>query len=147
MLSSVENGTGTPLRLDLRAARLGVEAALARGFGRPGSNSLFRPDRRPLQECREPAQRVGAAALLRTMGVGGDDENTVERKLAPGQKLKALHHVEGQARALEVAAQFDRGGDLVDILAAGAGGADKALAERVIGDGQARRNSDHRGNL
>src|SRR4029078_1804262 len=99
------------------------------------------------EEGHETAQRFGAVALLRAVRVGGDDELIVEGELPPGEELKALHHVERQVGTLEIEAQFDRSRDLVDILAAGTGRADEALAERVLGDRNGLSDADHLGNL
>src|SRR5690348_3827162 len=99
------------------------QTALARGLARPCRPS-WRRERLggAADQVEEALQGVLAVALLGAVALGGDDQDAVAGKAATGEALQALAHRLGQAgRAADVEAELNGGGELVDVLAAGAG--------------------------
>jgi hypothetical protein len=75
-------------------------------------------------------QRVGAVALLGAVALGLDDNDTVLGQPVSGQFLKAYRDIgRDVGREARVKAQLDGGRQLVDVLAAGAGGANEGLVQ------------------
>src|SRR3954447_14381312 len=97
-------------------------------------------------QVEEALLGVLAVALLGAVALGGDDQDAVAGQPAAGQLLEALAHGLGQARgAADVEAELDGGGELVDVLAAGAGAADEALFKLPLVEGDRVGDLDHGG--
>ena len=125
----------TPQRLDAAAPRLGVDAlgfgGLA-GFGR--ATWLFALLRFG-DEHGEPLARVFAVARLAREFLREDDDHAVLRRPRARQLDQLDRDVVGKARrAARVEAQLHGGRNLVDILPAGAGGANESLDDLALVD-------------
>jgi hypothetical protein len=72
----------------------------------------------------------GSIGLLRTVLAGRDDQDTVLRDSIAGERTQAMPYIFGKrGRLVDIEAQFDGGGDFVDILAARTGGANEGHCE------------------
>src|SRR5690606_7748957 len=117
----------TALALGLQPPRLGR----ARG---PGGDARLRRTQAGVDERVQAFARVLAVALLGAEALGLDHQHALvgQAPVAAGQQ--ALAHRLGQRRRVgHVEAQLDRGRDLVDVLAAGAAGADEAFDDFAFG--------------
>src|SRR5262249_17960777 len=127
---AVVTGGGAAQLLDRGAPRLGLQApALGRSTGSGGPARGRRRDGAAGQ-LGPSIQRIPAAALLRAVARGGDDEDAVAGQPAAREPLGALAHSGRQrGRMAQVETQLHRRRHLVDILAARAGGANKTLLD------------------
>src|SRR3954451_528112 len=97
-------------------------------------------------QVEEALLGVLAVALLGAVALGGDDQDAIAGQAAAGEALQALAHGLGQAgRAADVEAELDGGGELVDVLAAGARAADEALLQLALVEGDRVGDLDHGG--
>src|SRR5262245_24009238 len=114
-----------------RTPGLGLEAPFHRTLGRPGL--LARRRRRlggPGNECDEPCPCIGAVLFLGAKAASLDDDDAFLCSSLSGKFYGSLAHTLRQAgRIPRVEAQLYGGRHLVNVLAAGAGRADKALFE------------------
>src|SRR3954467_14127614 len=101
-----------------RAARLGLHP-LARGDVGLGD------------EFRQPPPRFLAVGFLGAVGAGGEDDLAFVGPAAARQLLQPRVDGRVEAELEDVAAQLHRGGDLVDVLAAGAGRGEELLLQRL----------------
>src|SRR6266566_3233703 len=94
--------------------------------------------------CRRRS-RVLAVARLGAMAVGVDHEYAVAGEPAAGEAFEPRAHVVGKALgAAHVEAQLNGARKLVDVLSAGARGANEVLLELALGDADRRGDADHR---
>jgi hypothetical protein len=108
------------------AAALGGEGGLGRAAGGRGQGGAA--DQRD-----QAVERVLAVALLGAEAAGGDHDDAVLGQAAAGEARRPLAHLRRQGRGTgEVEAQLHRGRELVDVLSAGAGGADKAFLDLAV---------------
>ena len=83
----------------------------------------------------EALARVLAVARLAGEALGEDDDHAFERRARAGELDQLDRDVVGQARrAARVETQFDRARHLVDVLPAGAGGANEVLDDLALVD-------------
>src|SRR5262249_30069091 len=86
-----------------------------------------------------------AIALLGAMALRVDHEHALAREPSAGEAFEPRAHVVGKARrAAHVEAKLDGARKLVDVLPAGARGADEVLLELALGDADGRGDADHR---
>lgn len=82
------------------------------------------------------------------MAARGQDDHAITRPPAASQLAQAGANIIWQSRATRrVEADFDGGGDLVDVLAARSGGTDKALLDVTLVDLDLVADTDHAGKL
>src|SRR4051812_8236979 len=130
--------------LDLRAVLFRIDAAFARGPCRLGGATNCRRRCGFPDQFKQTVARILPVALLRAVALRRDDDDAVAREPPAGQPLEAHRHVIAQRRrAPRVKAQLHRGRKLVDVLAAGPGGADEALVEFFILDADIVGDADH----
>jgi len=99
---------------------------------------------RSTNEVDQPLVSVLAIALLRPEAPRYDDENAIGGHPPPGEQAQSRTGRFIEARRLEgIEAELDRGGDLVDVLSAGAAGADENLLELVLVDRDVVGDRDH----
>lgn len=117
---------GGALRFRREPAEFGAE----RG---PASPARFRYDLCASDEVIQSGTSLDSIGLLCTVHAGCDDQHAVPRGAIAGQREEALPYVRGQRAGLEsIEAQFDGGGDFVDVLATRAGGANKGHCQLGI---------------
>src|SRR5690606_8803239 len=129
-----------PLGLLLALPALVTEAAGAGAGGRPRRPPRPRGLGGPLEERLELAVGVGEVAALIAGADAGDHQLLIVGEEAAGDPAEAA--VGGDVEALDVGEgdpELDLGGDLVDVLPAGPGGADGPPAHRRGGDAEAER--------
>src|SRR5262249_26007529 len=113
-----------------------------RGLGRPARTRRHRSAADQFDETRA---RVLAVARLGAMAVGVDHEHAFAGEPAAGEAFEPRAHVLGKARRVaHVEAKLNGARKLVDVLSAGARGADEALLELVLGDAERRGDADLR---
>src|SRR6202008_931703 len=134
-LTLLERRFALPQALDGGAAFLRFESARARARGRLGRPARNGRHRGALDQVHETLARVLAVARLGAMAVGVDHEYAVAGEPAAGEAFEPRAHVVGKARrAAHVEAKLDRARKLVDVLSAGARGADEVLLELALRD-------------
>jgi hypothetical protein len=124
-----------PVSFDRAAEPLRCQPLLARPGARLGWPALLRPPGGLLKERDEPPARGGPILQLRPMLPTVDEQHAAGRHAVSSQRDHPLLHLGWQRRRANVEAQFDRGRDFVDVLAAWSRGADEALLDVAIIDG------------
>src|SRR6187431_3184240 len=109
--------------LGLRALLLRLQAAFLRRLRRPGPGSLLWPVQCLFHQCQQPGARGLTVLTLRAMFARVDEQNAIARRAPSRQRYQTRLHVFWQRGRGQIDAQFDRRGDLVDILAARSGSA------------------------
>lgn len=90
---------------------------------------------RTTNQIDQPFISVLAIALLRPKTPRHDDENAIGGHPPSGDQPQSGTRRFVEARRVEgIEAELDRGGDLVDVLSAGAAGANEDLFDRVLVD-------------
>jgi hypothetical protein len=118
-LRSVTRLRRPPSLLRCGPVRLGLETALSRGPGRPGRPALDGPLPGLLDQGGKPLQGVLSVLLLCAEPLGRYRQDAVSRDPGAPQPEQPGPDVIGQGRRVShVEPQPDRGGDLVDVLAA-----------------------------
>src|SRR5688572_1342991 len=92
-----------------------------------GRASFFRTPCGVLQKRAQPRPRRLPVLCLRSMLAAVDEQHIVGDHAAAGEASKAFLHLIGQRRGADIEAQLHRRRDFVDVLAAGARGANEAL--------------------
>jgi disulfide bond formation protein DsbB len=126
------------------AFALGFEAAFARGPR--GARGLARLGlvARLADEFEQALEGVGAIAVLHAKALRGDGDHALARSAAAGKCYQPRPYVVGQRRRMRgVEPQLYCGGDLVDVLTAGAGGAHELLFEFGILQSDVARDANH----
>src|SRR5262245_65696689 len=93
-----------------------LETFLARSGARPGGASFLRALPGPFDERREPLARSVTVLSLRAMLPAVDDEDSLGRHPAAGQRHQSFLYVVRQRRGTYVEPQLDGRGDFVDVL-------------------------------
>src|SRR5262249_2757132 len=96
-----------------------------------------------LNECDEPGLRCFSILGLGTVLPAVDDEDSFARHSAASQCREPFFHRGWQSRSSDVETQFNRCGDLVDVLAARARGADELFFDVRIVENDRIGDSDH----
>src|SRR5438132_3603452 len=144
-LTLIERRFALPQALDGGAALLRFQPTLARAGGRLGRPARPRRHRGAPDQVHETLARVLAVARLGAMAVGVDHEYAFAGEPAAGEALEPRAHVVGKARrAAHVEAKLNGARKLVDVLSAGARGANEVLLELALGDADRRGDADHR---
>src|SRR3954469_3109863 len=136
-----------PLRLDVAAALLALEPALLGAKGRLCRAPRLRPDHGFAEHLRKPVDGVLAVALLGAEALGLDHDDTVLGHALPCEPGEAQRGILRQRQFARVEAQLGRGRDLVDVLPARAGGADKADLDIVLVDDEIAGYPQHDGTI
>src|SRR5215510_281469 len=135
---------GLAQALDTRAALLAFQPSRPRGFCRLGRSPRLRRDRGLADQVDQALQRVVAVALLGAVALRRDDHHAIVGEPAAGQPFEPRAHRVGQRwRVAHVEAQLYGGRDLVDILPARTRGADEALLDLALVDGDRIGDADH----
>ncbi len=71
-----------------------------------------------------------------------DEQHAAGRHAVPGERDQPLLHLGWERRSTDVEAQLDRSRDLVDVLTAGARGADETFLDLAIVKGEGFSDSD-----
>src|SRR5579862_9913237 len=122
--------------LDVATAFLAFQPALLGAERRPGRAARRRAHHGFAKQLDQTFDRISAIPLLGAEALGMDDDDAVLGHALAGKALQPGAGVLRQHHAARVEAQLGRGRELVDILPAGAGGADKADLEIVLVDGE-----------
>ncbi|KIT90169.1 hypothetical protein QT21_00075, partial [Staphylococcus aureus] len=121
-------------RLDRAAVLLALETSLLGAEGGAGGTARSRAHRRLAGHVHQPLDRVLAVAFLGAGALGMDDDDALLGHALTGDALQPRVDIRRQHRAAAVVAQLCRGRQLVDVLAAGAGGANEADLDIVLVD-------------
>src|SRR6266566_2864759 len=141
-------GTHPTLLFEVGAPRFPGEPAFARGGARPGWTA--RPGRLggTANERDEAGERVRPVAFLGTVALCRDHQHAFLRQATAGEPREAHPHRLGQrTRMAQIEAELHRAGHLVDVLAAGARGADEAFFQLALVQGEVVADRDHRTHL
>src|SRR6516225_4813190 len=126
------------------AGELRFATSFARRRRRACWNAPFPGLGRSTNEVDQPPVSVLAIALLRPETPRHDDENAVGGHPPSGEQAQSGSRRFVEARRAEgIEAELDRGGDLVDVLSAGAAGANEDLFDLVLVDRDAVGDRDH----
>src|SRR5690606_35768561 len=97
----------------------------------------LRAMRGALDQVHEPRKRFGPVAFLRAVLVGANDDLALGREAASRELLQPRAHVVGQLRTpAETKSQLDRRRHLVDVLAPRPRGANEALLDVALVEGE-----------
>jgi hypothetical protein len=109
---------------DLPSLLFAAQAARARGRAGAGLAARFGGLGGLHQQVDQALEGLATVGFLGTVVAGVDEQHAIGVHAPPGQVPQALAHCGGQAGGVGcVKAQLDGGGDLVDVLPAGSGGA------------------------
>ena len=98
----------------------------------------------PANQINQPFKSVLAIAFLRPETPRHDDENAICGHSPSGEQAQSGSRRVVEARRVEgIEAELDGGGDLVDVLSAGAAGANEDLFDLVLVDRDAVGDRDH----
>ena len=123
-----------PPPLDLSAVRLLFQPPQLRPLAGLGRHPVDRRDRRPPHQVGHRLHRLGTVALLRAVLLAGDQDVAVQGQPPAGQLLQPGADRRRQTGAIQRQAELHRGLHLVDVLPAGAGGANERLLQRPFID-------------
>src|SRR5947207_12969212 len=129
-------------------AALVIEPALARPRRGPARLARLGGDEGAADELDQALLRIAAVPLLRAVAARDDQDRALRGEPSTAQGAQpCLDATRERRTALEIEAQLRRGGHLVDVLAAGTGGAherERQLAVRnldAVGDAQRQERS------
>ena len=119
-----------------------IDAPPLRGFGRAGGTAQFGWRRCFEDQCSQTCACIFAVARLTAEALCGNDKYAGSRQPFSGQHNQAFTHRLGKTFGLQhIKAQFDRGGDFVDVLATGSRCQDEALGQLGFVNSDAARDS------
>src|SRR5262249_50945033 len=141
----IERRLALPQAFDGGAAFLRVEPPLARSGGGLGRPARTRRHRGAADQFDETRARVLAGARLGAVAGGGGHRPPLPGGRAAREAFEPRAQAVGKARrAAHVEAKLNGARKLVDVLPAGARGANELLLELALGDADQRGDADHR---